>query len=326
MNSKIFRNVFTIFLISLTSLFSEEITTTLPPQDIPPKIEDTPTPPQEPPQKKYHLAACAIFQDEAPYLREWLEYHKLVGVEHFYLYNNESKDNFNDILAPYIASGEVTLIDWPNKPVPKHRNRRYGPWVTSTQAPAYYNAIEIAKGETDWLAVIDLDEFIVPVASMSLNTYLDKFSNYSQLVIKWQIYGTSNVYSLPAGTLLIEKLIMKSLPSEDLNNSTKTIIKPDDVTDFCWIPHKFNVKPGCQELSCSLDELRINHYINRTIEYFNNVKIKKKERMEGKPMDKLWKKTFLNLGNDIEDPIMLKFVPLLKINVFKPLEINPVER
>lgn len=32
---------------------------------------------------RYYLAAAAIFQDEAPYLKEWIEYHKLIGVEHF---------------------------------------------------------------------------------------------------------------------------------------------------------------------------------------------------------------------------------------------------
>lgn len=31
-----------------------------------------------------YLAVCAIFRDEAPYLAEWIEFHRLVGVEHFY--------------------------------------------------------------------------------------------------------------------------------------------------------------------------------------------------------------------------------------------------
>ena len=32
---------------------------------------------------KYQVSICAIFKDEAPYIKEWIEFHKIVGVEHF---------------------------------------------------------------------------------------------------------------------------------------------------------------------------------------------------------------------------------------------------
>ena len=31
---------------------------------------------------RFELAIAAIFRNEAPYLREWIEFHRLVGVEH----------------------------------------------------------------------------------------------------------------------------------------------------------------------------------------------------------------------------------------------------
>ena len=40
------------------------------------------------PEKKYFLAICAIFKNEGKFLKEWLNYYLLAGVEHFYLYNN----------------------------------------------------------------------------------------------------------------------------------------------------------------------------------------------------------------------------------------------
>ena len=51
---------------------------------------------------EYSVAIAAIFKNEAPYLREWVEYHKMIGVEHFWLYNDNSSDNFEEILEPYI--------------------------------------------------------------------------------------------------------------------------------------------------------------------------------------------------------------------------------
>ena len=49
--------------------------------------------PREKRTLKYKVSICAIFKNEAKYLREWIEFHKIVGVEHFYLYNNFSTDD-----------------------------------------------------------------------------------------------------------------------------------------------------------------------------------------------------------------------------------------
>ncbi len=52
----------------------------------------------------YDLAVVAIFKDEGKYLREWVDYHLLAGVEHFYLYNNDSSDDYAKVLAPYVEN------------------------------------------------------------------------------------------------------------------------------------------------------------------------------------------------------------------------------
>ena len=64
---------------------------------------------------KYFMSIACIIKNEGPYLREWLEYHKLIGVEHFYVYDNESSDNTKEVLQPYIDAGDVTYIYFPGK-------------------------------------------------------------------------------------------------------------------------------------------------------------------------------------------------------------------
>ena len=71
---------------------------------------------KKPRNTKYGLVLCAIFKNEAPHLKEWIEYHLLVGVEHFYLYNNNSTDHFREVLQPYVDNGTVTLTEWPETP------------------------------------------------------------------------------------------------------------------------------------------------------------------------------------------------------------------
>src|ERR1700733_13535401 len=111
---------------------------------------------------KYQLAICAIFRDEAPYLKEWIEYHRLIGVEHFYLYNNRSTDNFEEVLAPYVASGVVDLFhnDIKTENLKDH--------IDKVQCKSYSHALELSKGQVKWLAIMDADEFIFPIKEKSL--------------------------------------------------------------------------------------------------------------------------------------------------------------
>ena len=60
-----------------------------------------------------YLSACTIYRDAAPYLAEWVEFHRLVGVERFFLYDNGSSDDHRDVLAPYVDEGSVVVHDWP---------------------------------------------------------------------------------------------------------------------------------------------------------------------------------------------------------------------
>ena len=42
---------------------------------------------------KNKLSFVAIVKNEAPYIVEWIEFHRLVGVDKFYIYDNESSEN-----------------------------------------------------------------------------------------------------------------------------------------------------------------------------------------------------------------------------------------
>lgn len=64
-------------------------------------------------EKPPRLAICAIFKNEAPWLKEWLVYHRtILKVDRFYLYNNQSTDHYKEILQPFIEEGLVELVQW----------------------------------------------------------------------------------------------------------------------------------------------------------------------------------------------------------------------
>lgn len=140
-------------------------------------------------EKQYYVSICAIFKNEGMYLKEWIEYHRLIGVQHFYLYNNNSSDNYLEVLSSYIKSGLVSLIDWP---------------YDQAQMKAYKDCIEKYQGESNWIGFIDLDEFVVPIHNNSIVDFLVSFQNRSAVKIYWQVFGTSGLLDRDRDGLVIE--------------------------------------------------------------------------------------------------------------------------
>lgn len=232
-----------------------------------------------PDQYPFYLSVCAVFNDEALYLKEWIEYHKLIGVERFILYNNDSADDFITILQPYIDQGVVELIDWPSA----LKNRSH----LEDQKKAYKDCVIRYKNQTYWLAVIDIDEFIVPVKHENLADFLKQYDhdpNLGSYQVNWQLFGTSHLEQIPHDKLLIESLIYKApwdyCDSEHSNLFVKSIIRPHGVRRMDI--HSAVLKNGYYCLpfltasntqKVKIDEIRINHYWTRSRDYFFNFKL-----------------------------------------------------
>ena len=88
-----------------------------------------------------NLAVAAIFQNEARFLKEWIDFHRIVGVEHFYLFDHLSQDNPRKVLEPYIDIGLVQLTSWPIQYTNVYE------W-TELQCLAYERALHWARGKT----------------------------------------------------------------------------------------------------------------------------------------------------------------------------------
>src|SRR5579862_2573203 len=147
-------------------------------------------------QEKYSLAICAVFQNESFFMKQWIEFHKLMGVDHFYLYNNASSDNYLDILQPYIDEGLVELIQWP---IETHNQKEY---LALLQLPAYNHALQIVKNTARWAAFIDLDEFFCPMRHNTMIELLEEYQDFAGIAINWQTFGTSGIEQLKPHQLI----------------------------------------------------------------------------------------------------------------------------
>ncbi|MCQ2170215.1 MAG: glycosyltransferase family 92 protein [Bacteroidales bacterium] len=124
--------------------------------------------------KKYYVSICTIFKDEAPFMKEWVEYHRMIGFDHIYLYNNNSSDNYLEILRTYIDDGFVTLTDWPDTP---------------GQLSAYRHFACNFWNETSWVAFCDLDEFYCPRKCRNIKDFLELYKRYPSIFCYWRLFG-----------------------------------------------------------------------------------------------------------------------------------------
>ena len=91
------------------------------------------------------LAICAIVKNEHDYLLEWMAYHRLVGVDHFLIYNNsgDNDDGTTNLLSKLHQSGVAEVVAWPDREE----------WCLPTgvylrpQLPAYYDGLQRIRGK-----------------------------------------------------------------------------------------------------------------------------------------------------------------------------------
>lgn len=263
----------------------------------------------------YHLSVCMIFQDDAPYLKEWIEFHRLVGVEHFYLFNNNSTDFYLEVLKPYMIKGIVELIDW------QQSSNNVQEW-DKVQIGAYNQGLRLALGKTKWLAVLDSDEFLFPIKYWTITEFLkpfEKLSHIGGVCVNWVMYGTSDVEKIPEKALLIETLVR----SNGLGDAHfKSIVRPERVSYMCS-PHYCIYKEGichCTPINSPvippfvmIEDIRINHYWSRDKYYLNNVKIPRRIKW-GTPGEacKEWASNF----NSHYDTSIFRYIDPLKPKVF----------
>ena len=274
------------------------------------QISDQSSPPNFSNNHRYRLTVAAIFQNEGRFLREWIEYYILMGVEHFYLYNNFSDDNFEEVLAPYITSGLVELIDW-SLPVDNVGSYIYA------QLSAYSDAI--SKGESEWMALIDIDEFFVPTHCDTLLELLKQHqeNDIGGIIIPWVMFGTSYVPHIPDDKLLIETLLLNDGPNwkgplHKIWNTAlyKSIVRPDVVCRV-YSPHIVSYYTGYRHELLSTDEAQTNHYWVRDEDFFYNIKIPRCERWGTPATQVIQKAEGYNHKTDYHLSIQ-RFVPELR--------------
>lgn len=235
----------------------------------------------------FNLSVVSQFKNEGSILKEWLDHYLSEGVSHFYLINEDSTDNYMEILEPYIKKGIVTL----KESIGRHK-----------QAENYNQYLDECKKMSKWVIVCDLDEFLYNTEqNATIVDFLHSVpNNIGQVYIPWKMFGSSGHIEQPTNVVSN----FKKRTNYDKNNGQgikivngiwkgfcKTIVRTKALRSF-WIHYSFldgewreicsdhsdidKEEPAFQKITEQIlkaSTLHLNHYAIQSLNWFKEVKM-----------------------------------------------------
>jgi tetratricopeptide (TPR) repeat protein len=287
-----------------------------------------------------YLSLCLICKDENDYLPEWLDYHILMGVDRFYIYDNESQISLRESLKEYIERGWVIVVDIPGK---------------AMQLYAYDHCMQTFGSLTFWLGFIDTDEFLVPKTTLDLKELLKAYEAYGGLAVSTLFFG-SNAHQFRPVAGQIASYNRRTHATFKENELVKSIVQPRLVL-MPNSPHDFTIKESTwcvnegllrvdgQRFPNCVDKVQLNHYYCRS-EQEIDLKLRRgnsgavawaRKRFEMvnelatnedtcilKNLDMLFQQVGFDSRGLLATPLLEKMAILAYARRPEPLEISPV--
>ena len=258
---------------------------------------------------KYKLGLFVMAKNEGDYLEEWIKYHSHLGVDIFFVFDNESTDNTYQVLKPYIDQGIVIYRKIKGK---------------GRHLDCYNMTINKYRKVCKYIGFIDADEFIYAKEGLNLKEEIDKAfaskNDIGGLVFNWLLFGSSHIEKKDERPVT-QKFLYHSPQDFEENYHVKGIVNPRLVMDY-RNTHFAIYRKGYYAYSLSgnrvigpfntdlsNNDIRINHYFTRSKEEF----IAKRNRgLSDQPGIRSLKEFEKFDRNEVYDDSMLRFGKIVK--------------
>ena len=272
------------------------------------------------------LIGC--MKNEAPYILEWIAYHRSIGVDEFLIYSNDCTDGTKEMLKQLDKLGIIY-----------HKNNDN--WKgNSPQQAALNDALKHkAYRKAKWLIHIDVDEFINIRAGESgtLAEVYDMMGPATNLAMTWRLFGHSGVKRFQDESVLeqftscapsycpkphtswgFKTLLRNNGAYEKLSCHRPNKLIPERENDIKWLNGSLvdmgdDVKTKGWRSSMNTigyDAIQLNHYALRSAESF----LVKRQRGRALHVDR-----YIGLNywvrmdwNNHQDVTILRHVPRMK--------------
>ncbi|MDQ2092625.1 glycosyltransferase family 2 protein [Rhodalgimonas zhirmunskyi] len=125
-------------------------------------------------------------KNEAPYIVEWVAYHRAMGVDNFLIYTNDCSDGTSEILDRLQEMGVL-----------QHRNNDNWKGNSPQQYALNQSLKEPVIKNADWIIHIDVDEFInVRCGNGTLDDFFERVPDATNVAMTWRLFGHNGVTTL----------------------------------------------------------------------------------------------------------------------------------
>ena len=229
---------------------------------------------------KYKVSIISMFKNEEMIMEEWIQHYIREGIDHFYLIDNGSTDNYGLIINKY--NDKITLVI--------DSTRHY----ENTQ-PLLFNKhfLDIIKEKSEWVIVCDMDEYIYSRNNFkTIKEYVNNIpENIEGIALPWKNFGSNNIQMQP------ESIVSSFVMREDKDEFNKRIINNNVVGNCKCLTKTTNIKLlnvheanrynsdlyfsdftlfnkiDLNSYDINSQNLHLNHYQHMSYEYYTSVKI-----------------------------------------------------
>ncbi|XP_074274483.1 glycosyltransferase family 92 protein At1g27200-like [Silene latifolia] len=213
---------------------------------------------------KYELCGCSMVWNQATFIKEWIGYHAWLGVQRWFVYDNNSDDGLKEV---------IDELDEQNYNVSRH----IWPWVKSQEA-GFSHCVLRARDECRWVGFFDVDEFYyfpppsknrnrmmgdpvtVSPGPGSLRAVVDNVTltspNVGEIRTDCHSFGPSGLKKSPEEGVTLGYTCRMRNPERH-----KSIVRPEAVDDTLLNQvHHFKLKKEFNKTTLPQGKALINHY------------------------------------------------------------------
>lgn len=137
-------------------------------------------------------AICTVIKNGHQYLDEWLAYNFQLGFDNIFIYEDYESNSHSDICSKYdgVILSSINDIINSNKSNIMRQVDVFNAWIKKYEK------------DYDWVAFIDLDEFIMFDEGLELQDFLKDYENYCGVFLFWKIFTANGLINNPKTPLL----------------------------------------------------------------------------------------------------------------------------
>lgn len=198
------------------------------------------------------IAVCAVVRFESLYLLEWIAHHMHIGVEHFFVLDDNADDAAErERTARVLAEfGDAVTLTNAEDLLRLHANASLVERIGGKSKTQFLWTTACAHSlgrEYDWIANIDADEFLLPhqplAADFCLVSLLVRFA--ASHVDAPALIVSRRTFTYSGETRFADEPVMARFTRAADTSTIKSIVRPGSV-DYCASAHQCEYRHGAK--------------------------------------------------------------------------------